>query len=168
MLTFNKNKMNKRGEKIISIYWFAILFIVAAAIVYMTALFYGAPYDVRKLEADILTDKIADCFTKEGYFNEEIGEENFLGDCGLNFDIEDISGNEERGKYYIEVNIFNFGEQDSFLKIKEGNVNLNLNCGLEGKNLPYCLERSFYSIDKKGNQYQINILSVVGKTEKDV
>ena len=156
---------NKRGEKLISVYWFAILFIVAASIVYMTALFYGDPYDVRKLEADILTDQIADCFSKGVYFNGEINEENFLQKCNLNFDVGDVSGSGEEGKYYVEVEILNFGEEDSFLDIEEGNVNLNLNCGLEGKTQLHCLERSFYSIDERGNRYQINILSVVGKGE---
>jgi len=162
-----KNKMDKRGEKLISVYWFAILFIVAAAIVYMTALFYGSPYDVRELEADILTDQIAECFSKGGYFNEEIGEENFLQECNLNFDIGGVSGNEERGKYYVEVNVFEFGSQEALLKIDEGNVNLNLNCGLEGETLPHCLERSFYVIDEAhGEQrYEIKILSVVGSEE---
>jgi len=157
--------MNKKGEKLISVYWFAILFIVAAAIVYMTALFYGAPYDVRELEADILTDKIAECFSKGGYFNEEIDEGNFLQECNLNFDIGEVSGSGERGKYYVEVNVFNFGEENSFLKIDEGNVNLNLNCGLEGKTQPRCLERSFYVIDEQGEGYEIKILSVVGSEE---
>ena len=159
-------RKNRKGEKLISVYWFAILFIVAAAIVYMTALFYGAPYDIRKLEADILTDQIADCFSKAGYFNEEIGEENFLRDCDLNFDIGDVSGSGEEGRYYVEVNVFEFGTEEVSLEIKEGNVNLKLNCDLEGKNLPYCLERSFYSVNENsGERYEIKILSVVKEKE---
>ena len=57
---------NKKGDKIISVYWFAILFIVAAAVVYMAALFYGAPYDARGIESDILTNQIADCLSQGG------------------------------------------------------------------------------------------------------
>jgi len=41
---------NKRGmEKIVSIYWFAILIIVAGGIIYMVSIFYGDPYDVGQL-----------------------------------------------------------------------------------------------------------------------
>ena len=51
--------LNKKGtDKIISVYWFTILFIVAGAIVYMAAAFYGEPYDVREIEANILINQI--------------------------------------------------------------------------------------------------------------
>ena len=169
---------NRRGEKIISIYWFAILFIVAAAIVYMAALFYGDPYDIRALEADILTDKIAECFSKGaegtdegGYLNEEINQENFLQECDLTFDVGGIQGSGERGLYYIGVSVLEFGipNPETVLEIEEGNINLKLSCGLSDGSgtLPYCLERSFYILDRAENRYEINILSAVRKTEKD-
>jgi hypothetical protein len=133
----------------------------------MTVLFYGKPYDIREMEADILTDKIAECFSKAGYFDEEINGENFLQKCTLNFDMGDISGEGEGGMYYVEVSVFEFGEETSFLEIEKGNVNLKLNCGLEGENFPICLERSFYSIDKEPGEkrYKIKILSVIGNRE---
>ena len=54
-------KMNKRGaEKIISVYWFVILFLVAGTIAYSVSIFYGNPYDVREIESNILANKIAD------------------------------------------------------------------------------------------------------------
>jgi len=169
---------NRKGEKIISIYWFAILFIVAAAIVYMAALFYGDPYDIRALEADILTDKIAECFSKGaegtdegGYLNEEINQENFLQECDLTFDVGGISGSGEKGLYYVRVSVLEFGTEIIHLPtIKEGNANLKLSCVLSNGagTLPYCLERSFYILDQEGRQYEINILSAVRNAEEDV
>ena len=126
---------NKKGDKIISVYWFAILFIVAAAIVYMAALFYGAPYDARGIESDILTNQIADCLSQGGYLKESISwddnfKDKFLEECNLNFDVEDTYGWGAQEQYYVEVGLYEFnqdledgigGEIFSFV---EGNVNL--------------------------------------------
>ena len=158
------------GEKIISVYWFAILFIVAAAIVYMVAVFYGAPYDVRELEANVLTNKIASCLSEGGYLiKENLDKENFLEICNLNLEVEDVYGWREQGQYYFEVDIRDFVSGELVYEIiKEGNSNLKDFCNLEGKNFPVCVERNFYSFDKEKKQYKIKILSVVRKIEKNV
>lgn len=164
--------MNRRGDKLISVYWFAILFIVAGGIVYMVSAFYGRPYDVRAAEADILTTKIARCISEAGYLKEEVLTEdfknNFAETCAINFQVEDIYGWRERGQYYIEVEILDFNTKQKISEISEGNQGLKPDCELDGKGFPVCIERSLYSIDKEGNQYQINILSIVRKTEKNV
>jgi hypothetical protein len=165
-------KMNKRGDKLISVYWFAILFIVAGGIVYMVSAFYGNPYDVRLAEADILTTKIARCISEAGYLKEgvltENFNENFAEICAINFQTEDVYDWRERGQYYVEVDILDFNTKQKISGVSEGNKELKPDCGLKGKTLPVCLERSFYSIDEEGNQYQINIISIVRKTEKNV
>jgi len=170
-------KKNKKGtDKILSVYWFAILFIVAAAIVYMVILFYGKPYDVREIESRILTNQIADCLSEGGYLKENIlGNEdfknNFLKECHLNFDVEDVYDWKELGQYYIEIKFYDFNQNlDLNFDISEGNINLKENCDKEGENFPFCSERSFYTLDKnnKNKQYEIKILSIVRKTEKNV
>ena len=97
--------MNKKGDKLISVYWFAVLFIVAAAIVYMVHAFYGKPYDVRPIEADILISKIARCLSETGHIKEGVFEENFKenfrGICKLNFRVEDVYGWREQEQYYV-------------------------------------------------------------------
>lgn len=164
-----KNK--KATEKIISVYWFVILFIVAAAIVYMTASFYGKPYDARQIEVDLLTDKIAKCISEAGYFNEEVLEqqfaENFLENCNINFNVEDVYSWREQKQYYIELNLADFSSGEKILEIKEGNTQLKTFCNLKGDNLPVCLERSFYIINKNNKQYRADILSIIRKTEKN-
>lgn len=168
------NKINKKGaDKIISVYWFVILFIVAAAIVYMTISFYGKPYDVRELEADALTNRVADCISEAGYLKEEAltqnFKENFLALCGLNFDTEDVYDWKQRGQYYVELEMLNFNSKERVSDvISGGNVNLKEFCSVDEKNFPFCLNKSFYVVDKNNVQYQVNILSVVRKTEKNV
>jgi len=165
---------NKKADKIISVYWFAILFIVAGAIAYMVISFYGGPYDIREVEAYALTNKVAGCLSEAGYLKEGVlGEdfrENFMEKCKLNFEVEDVYGWREHGQYYVEINFYNFSAMTEISAIKKGNEALKTDCEQKGKIFPVCLNRSFYvlSDDKEKNQYQINILSIVRKTDKNV
>jgi len=168
-MIINKNK--KGAEKTISVYWFAILVIVAGAVIYMVSLVYGQPYDVRKIESEILASNVADCFSKGGYLNEWVLTSNFnqtfLEKCNLNLDSPDFS--QSQGEYYIEASIYDF-ETNALIasSIKEGNPNLKIGCGAEGNKLPVCSEKSFYSIDREQKSYKINILTIVNKVEKNV
>ncbi len=168
----NMIKNKRGGDKIISVYWFFILFIVAGAIVFITYSFYGKPYDIRELEASALTNRVADCLANSGYLKEEVLTvdflNNFLEKCNLNFDTEDVYDWKSQGQYYVEAEISDFNSKTKISSTSAGNVNLKDFCDAKGKFLPICLKRSFYSIDNKNAQYQINILSIVRKTEKNV
>ncbi|MBI2043514.1 hypothetical protein HYT25_03945 [Candidatus Pacearchaeota archaeon] len=54
------------ADKILSIYWFAILFIISIGIFSMVYVFYKTPFDVRGMESGILTSKIAECVSQQG------------------------------------------------------------------------------------------------------
>lgn len=177
-------RLNKRGtDKIISVYWFVILFIVAAAIVYMAAVFYGEPYNVRETEANIMINQIADCISqggeiKDGVINEEgkleLTNENILSKCHLTFNVENFKNWKEQEQFYIEINFYKFDKDASDglgvgfgNKIISGNTNLKEFCEKNGKNFPVCVERNFYVLVKE-NPYIIKIKSIVRKTEKNV
>src|SRR3989344_5053032 len=64
-----KNKLG--ADKILSVYWFAIFFMVAAGILTMMYVFYNTPFDVREIESDILTMKIAECISKQGVLDSQ-------------------------------------------------------------------------------------------------
>lgn len=163
---------NKKGaDKIISVYWFVILFIVAAAIVYMVSSFYGKPYEVRQIEAGLLADKAAECVSYAGYLKEGIliqtFRENFLETCGLNFQVEDIYGWREQEQYFLKIDFSDFNSGQNLFSMQGGNENLKDFCALEGKNLPFCTERKLYSLGKDGKLYTIKITSIIKKTEKN-
>ena len=163
---------NKKGtDKIISMYWFIILFLLAAAIVYMAGIFYGVPYDVREIEANILTNQIADCVSEGGYLKENIlfnekFKTDFLEECDLNFNVEDVFGWDELEQYYFKIEIYNFEQSisdnlgDLKFDFSTGNINLKDDCG-KGINFPTCVERSFYTLSKDNQQYVVKILSIV-------
>lgn len=169
-------KMNKvGGDRIISVYWFAVLFLVAAGIAYMVFSFYGQPKDIRALEADALTDQVADCVSYGGKLrsnvlsNSEEFKSNFLENCNLNFEVEDEYGWPDEGQYYVEIQISEFKDNSKEVFVHNvGNTNLKSYCTLSGIGLPYCLERKFYTLDSDGKiSYTVNILSVIRKTEKN-
>lgn len=162
-------KSRKGADKLLSIYWFAILFIVAAAVVYMAVLFYGKPYDVREIETNLLVNKVADCLMEDSLIKPDVFSEgfksNFLSRCGLNFETEEVY-DWNNDQYYIELKIFSFGGGE-ILRVVEGNTNLR-DCSNKLDKFPFCVERSFYALDQSGNQYEVNIFSAVRKTEKNV
>jgi hypothetical protein len=58
---------NKKGsDKVLSIYWFVILFIVSTGIFGMVYVYYHAPFNVRGAEGDIMANKIVECISQQG------------------------------------------------------------------------------------------------------
>jgi hypothetical protein len=171
--------MNKRGEdKMIAVYWFFILFIVAAAVVYMVILFYGSPYDVRELEANILVNNVADCISQKGELNKNLIAEgkfnlefnnNFMKECRLNFNTEESFGADPQ--YYVKVSFFNVTSiSNPVFNLEQGNNNLASSCEIANEDyqiLAKCMTKRFYSTSNK-EQYLIEITSVVNKGEKNV
>ena len=167
---------NKKADKILSIYWFAILIIVAGGVFAMVYTFYGSPYDIREIEAELLVNRIADCISYTGKMNSELvsngeftKEGNFLDKCHIIFN----STEWEEEQYYTEVNFYKLENINSAVfNVKKGNNKWLTSCTIqedkEEKRLAQCVERSFYSIDNLKNQYIIKILSVVRKSEKNV
>jgi hypothetical protein len=170
---------NKKGEeKIISIYWFIILLLVATGIIIMVNIFYGSPYDVRLMEAEILSEKVANCIDKGGKFNSDLFSEtgvfkeefrdNFMDHCNLNFktqyDFEEM-------EYYLEINITQKrSPKKNLFEIKEGNPNFKTDCDLDNKKhqkLVQCFQKEFFT-QEKGIIYSIKIISMVRKSDQNV
>ncbi len=186
MIEFNK----KGGNKIITLYWFVILIIVAGGVFAMVYSFYYHPYDVRELEGEIMLNHIADCLSSQGnltleLFNEEgfsqEFSENFLENCHLNFEVEEvwqknfdieeeIWGGEPQ--YYFRIDFYNAANlENSVFEISKGDNKLiadwNIQEEKEYKRTAKGVEDSFFSFNGE-NLYLIKILTIVKKTEKNV
>lgn len=164
----------KAIEKIMSLYWFIILIIVAFGVFAMVYNFYNYPYDIREIESEFLTNKISDCISSSGKINSYVFEENFTEDflniCSLNLNVEDFQLWKENPQYYVNVGFYNEGNLN--LEIEEGNKNLISSCAetekeIEDEKLAKCLDREFLS-SYQDEIYLIKVLSVVRKTEKNV
>lgn len=160
---------NRKGEEVLSLYWFALIIIVAGGIFGMVWIFYGNTYDIRDIEANLLIDKIADCISYGGKIDDSIisnGEviQFDFSQCHLNFD-----GEEEEFFYKVEIYKFEDLENPCFEK-NAGNLNLEAAYSINeySENLPTGAEKSFYSLDNLENQYVIKILTVVRKIKQNV
>jgi len=109
-------RMSKRGtDKVLSLYWFVLLTIIAGGIFAMVYVFYGAPYDVRGIESGLFAEKIADCISKKGVidsdffsgkdFNRNINE-TFMKKCSITFNVEDGYGDEPDPQYLYIVEFY--------------------------------------------------------------
>lgn len=168
---------NKKGaDKIVSVYWFAILILIAGGIFAMVTIFYSHPYDIRTTEANILGEKIADCISQGGILNIDVFSEGFneefkekiLENCKLNFDTEEIW--EDELQYYFRVDFFKLPDLNLVFEIEGGNLNLVSNCEIEGEGyekLAKCATNKFYST-AGSEQVLVKILTIVRKTEKNV
>lgn len=176
--------MNKKGaEKIISVYWFVILILVAGGIYGMVYMFYEHPFDVRELEANILINNLADCISEKGIINDFVFnesdlidnnfKENFLDICKINFNVEDFSNWNKEEQFYVKINFFKVDNlNEPFSTISDGNSKWLSSCDInkddEFNILSKCNMKRFYSVTKDNKQVLIEILSVVRKTEKNV
>lgn len=168
---------NKRGDKVISVYWFAIILIVAGGVFAMVYVFYGAPYDAREMEAEILINQVADCVSYAGRIDRDLvsngqfnqNNANFLEGCHLLFN----SSEWEEEQFYTEVYFYKPEDLNTpLLTIKKGNDKWLSYCEVQEKKeyekLTKCVKKSFYSLDDLNNQYIIKILATVSKAEKNV
>ena len=177
--------MDKRGtDKMLSIYWFLVLTLVAGGVFAMVYIFYGAPHDVREIESELLAQKLADCISKRGvipsyFFVGERFNENLLKGfterCNINFDVEEDYGDENEIQYFYRVNFYLIRDLNNpVFSVSDGNLNWEIECYVkkdnskEYKRLAKCTESRFYAVDSKDNQYLIKILSAIGKSKKNV
>ena len=178
-MCFRLNKMaKKRGaNKLITVYWFFIITLVAGGIVLMANAYYGRPYDVRGMEATILADHVSNCIypggkanpsliASDGVFKSEF-KDNFMKRCSLNFDTNREFVHEQ---YYVSAQFYSSPDsENSIFNLTAGNQNFIPDCEIKngGSNLATCKNESMWMYAPGQNTYYVKILSIVGNTNKN-
>ena len=140
-----------------------IYIIVTIGIVSGVLLVYGAGLDVRKAEAGILSNKVADCLVEKGKLVDEVWESDFnlLEFCNL--DLRDNTKNYEGEEQYgVQVEILSFENKGELKKINVGREDFLEFCKLKGEKIPKCGEKETYVIGEA--RLLLKITSAVGKT----
>lgn len=172
------SKFKKGADKMISVYWFLIITLVAGGLVLMVNAYHGKPYDVRDVEAKMLSQKVADCIYFGGEVNPELMAVNgvfkesfrdsFLNNCNLNFDpVDDF----EHEQYYVLVNFYkDKGDDEAVFSLKAGNENYVPDCHIEegSKKISVCSTNDFWMNSIDNDAYYVEILSIVSKTDENV
>lgn len=165
-------------DKLISVYWFVILGIVATVVVIMTSSFYGGSSDVRGIEARILANKIADCVSREGKINSAIYDgdgfvsgfsDEILAVCEINLETEE---DWKDPQIYFRIDFFYAESQnEGVFSVEQGNLNFVPACSLQGDEeidrLAKCEQKRIYSTSN-GKQFLVKVLAAVGKSSKNV
>lgn len=139
---------NKRGdERVMGIWWFLFVAISVGGISIGTLIFYGSSIDVNSLEAEILSEKIFDCVTKNGVVKDSVIEEEFsniYSYCNINPDLFQPSG-----EFYVEINLTSSREE----KGDEGSEDIENNVITE------------FSSEKNSLKKECSIKSEIGEAE---
>jgi hypothetical protein len=155
---------NKSAEdKLLSLWWFFILFIIAGGILIGVAIFYSAEINVNPVEADILSSKLSECITPSGIFNYNFlsSDVDIFKECNLN---KKVFG---RGSsFYFNVSIYN--ETSLEREFIEGDHSFEADCriggGLIAKNFPKCSKKNIGGIDYLNKT--LNVAILVGSNQK--
>ncbi len=161
--------MNKKGgERVLSFYWFLIFGIIAIAVVSGVFIFYSAQTDVRKVEANILADRVINCFVEKGKINAE----NFNGakqngietTCDFSFKDENYRQSESE-QFYVKVSLTKNGARE---EIKTRMSTYEGFCGQEKskKNIPLCAEKKVVVSGEEG-YVLLEVLTAVRKVEQN-
>lgn len=131
--------MNKRGgEKILSIWWFLCIALVAGAVVIGVALFYSMEVDVRPVEANVLAEKVLDCVNKNGFVDiEYVNNSELLDECDLNRNVFGLDS-----KLFFKLEILK--GSTTLITVKRGQNQMEKDCDVASlsENYPKCALKS--------------------------
>lgn len=151
--------MNKKAvEKLISIWWFFVLFVVGVGVVLGVMIYYSAETGVKKVEAEILNQRIFDCLVNNGHLNQRIFENNFgvFSECGLS---EEVFG--KGSFFYFKALVYN--ETDLINEKGYGDFSVDKDCKVmekvETKRFPECFSRNMTVFDDKDKEIKLMVLT---------
>ena len=159
--------MNKKADsKLLSIWWFAVLTVIAGGVIMAVLIFQSAKIDVRVAEVDILSAKIINCVLDKGYFNFEFvsGKMDIFKVCGLNEDVL-----VEHGNYFIKLGLVDNDGKDIFSEQRYGNSALEGDCRIQqalfsARTYARCSENSVFGLDSDKREI---VLSMILASNKD-
>lgn len=159
-------------EKVMAVYWFAIILIVAGAVVYMVSNFYGEPYDIREVESNALIYQISDCIIPNLYLETNLfNKTNLFSYCKLTFETENYANWKNESQFFVSISVTNFSTGTVLFSSQNGSFSLKDFCEMQKdghlKNLPYCMNKKIYAIDSEGSQYFVDIQVIIDKGEKN-
>jgi hypothetical protein len=159
-MSISRNKKALLGsEFVIWFFRFLLLIIIIVMIVAAVSVFYSKQYDVRQIEANILSDKLVQCLTDDGVMKESNFNEAFAK-CLPNTNEND---------YYINLSI----KLPRMKSIYYGKKDLELICQLKKIKLQYppaCLNQKYYVVFDNGEEKDsanFNMLIAIAKLEKN-
>jgi hypothetical protein len=151
-------KLNKKGtEKILSIWWFFVLAVIGGGIVLGVLIYYSAETSIKKVEAEVLNEKIFDCVINNGYLNEKVFDKNLtFNECKLN---EKVFG--KGSNFFFKISVY---DRDKLVnETAYGDYSFEKNCPINEKittkRFPGCYFRNKNVLNKEEKELKLIILT---------
>ncbi len=158
---FNKKQADSRW---LSPWLLVILGIIGLIIIVGVSICFSKSLDLRELETKILTNKLVDSISENGYLKKDVLEANFnvLEEAKLDKKIMENGGN-----FYFNITIISEDSKKIVKKILQGTKGLEVQCGLPGKALAKCYQRKLILVNEANplENLKIQILTVIEKSE---
>lgn len=152
--------INKKADsKVLSMWWFLVLIIIAVGVMAGVMIFYAKKVDVRLLEADLMSKKLYDCLAAYGIVNQEFLNGRDLFDiCYLDKEVVMNSG-----RYFIKIELLDLQGNNLFSAKKYGNSAFEEDCNvgnsfIDAPKYPKCSIDSI-KVYFNGEIVKLNIIS---------
>lgn len=152
-----KAKRAVSGTDYLSIWLFIIFAIIGVSIFVGIIIFTSAQVDSRAAEANLLSDKLAECLQNK-FDYEEFTNATFDIYAKCNFNKKVL---ENTDLYYFSITAKDIASEASY-SLSKGNGIFAVQCALsqEENNFPRCLSKNILVVDYKTNkQYSLSILA---------
>jgi len=136
-----KNKKAQLGHGILWIYRIILLILVSLVYVLIIYNMFYFKCDIRSAETVLLAKKTTNCLTNNGILDVKNFDNAMLKNC-FSFNKDQLN------EYYISAKL---SYNDFSDKIKVGNAELEVLCGLKGKS-PECISQSYYILAKNNTE----------------
>lgn len=158
---------NKKGEKLLSMWWIFVLVVIGGAVVIGVLIYFNAEINIKEMEADVLGERIVRCLTRNGFLRQDFLDKEFdiFEECKLRG--QAFTG----GNFYINISVY--GETGPLREeIRKGGASFEKNCRIEkmieAKHYPRCSEKNENILYYEGEEIKRARLMVLAGSDQVV
>ncbi len=148
--------MISKKAKLLSLWWFFVLVVVAGAAIAGVLIVKGEPVDVRMLENDVIINKVAQCLIVNSQIDqEELFSKDILA-CGFSDKLA-----KDGSSYFLKIELIN--QSESVINSQSyWNTALEVECQVlaavkTAESFPICFNKKFSVINETGGSMALRI-----------
>ena len=158
-----KKMKGKKGtsEALMGLWFFFILAIIGVSVIVVVWMLFGYHKDIRFQESESIYSRLVIGVSDDGYLNEELlsEESDIFILSGLNKDLFYRGGD-----LYFKIEIIKGNE--TINKITHGNNDIEVGCGLSGRNLAVCKQGKIKLL-RRSNPDEIYIVKIIAGSNQE-
>ncbi|MFA7708309.1 MAG: hypothetical protein WCX73_05150 [Candidatus Pacearchaeota archaeon] len=159
---------NKKAEKLLSIWWFFVLAIIAGGIVIGVLIYSSSDVDINEAEARVLSERISNCLVDNGHLKLGVFESDFdiFDFCNLNQEVF-----EENTNFYFNISVYD--SKSLIFNLFKGSSSFEKDCRIgmtkdvEAEYFPGCSEKQ-EGVLFNGEIVRINVLTASNQNGRKI